>query len=87
MKDNIVDAHKESIHNREKITKSYMCGCFHCVKIFKTSEITKWTDKSKGKGDYTAICPYCGVDAILPEISGYPRTEEFLEKMNKYWFE
>ena len=34
----------------------------------------------------TAICPHCGVDAVIGESSGYPITEAFLQKMNRYWF-
>ena len=36
--------------------------------------------------DLTALCPYCGIDAVIGESAGYPLTEEFLEKMRDYWF-
>ena len=34
----------------------------------------------------TALCPYCVIDAVIGEGAGYPLTEEFLKKMNAYWF-
>ena len=38
-------------------------------------------------GSGTALCPYCGVDAVLGESAGYPLTKEFLRAMRQYWFE
>ena len=35
----------------------------------------------------TAVCPYCGIDAVIGESSGYPITAEFLKRMRKRWFE
>jgi len=81
----IIEAHKYCRNNRENITKSNKCGCFCCLKIFKTSEITEWIDRSN-IGNDTALCPYCGTDSVLPEISGYPITKSFLNKMETYWF-
>ena len=33
-----------------------------------------------------AICPYCGMDSVIGESSGYPITKEFLQKMQEHWF-
>lgn len=86
MENDIIEAHKYCINNRENITKSYRCGCFSCLRIFKSTTPMEWINR-RGKGDDTTLCPYCSVDAVLPEISGFPLTEEFLRKMKKYWFE
>ncbi len=48
-----------SLKNRSHITKSD-CRCFHCFAEFQGSEITKWADRGK-----TALCPKCGVDAVV----------------------
>lgn len=81
MKD-YIDAHKFSINNKEQLLKDKKCGCFYCLKIFDPKEITDWLTDSVG----TAICPYCSIDSIIGEYSGYPVTKEFLKKMHKYWF-
>jgi len=75
-------AHKHTTKNREKLKGDSVCGCFHCIHLFDPSEIREWTDNGK-----TALCPYCGIDAILGESSGYPMTEVFLTKMRNFWFE
>lgn len=82
MKEDIIHAHEFSANHKDQILKDTYCGCFYCLKIFKPSEIKEWIkDKT-----YTAICPYCGIDAIIGESSGYSITGEFLSKMKSYWF-
>ena len=45
----------------------------------------------RGKRDHpdseqTATCPYCAVDSLIPEKSGFPLTYEFLKAMHLHWF-
>lgn len=75
-------AHEYSINHKESLQNDSICGCFYCLKIFAPTEITEWLKDKKG----TAICPYCGIDSVIGESSGYPITQEFLTKMQKYWF-
>ena len=77
-----IDAHKFSANHREQLLKDQICGCFYCMRIFPSTEITQWVADPGG----TAVCPYCGVDSVIGESSGYPITEEFLAKMYKHWF-
>ena len=70
--------------NYPKIKDDKICGCIYCLKIFKPSEIDDWT--MEPNGGHTALCPYCNIDSVIGESSGYPITEEFLNKMNEYWF-
>ena len=79
----IVKAHKASYENEGLLKKSKKCGCFCCGKIFDSSEIIEWAIDRNGD---TALCPYCGIDSVLPDSAGYPLTEEFLMKMHKRWF-
>ncbi len=81
---NIISAHKYSAHNYPDIKNDAVCGCFYCLKVFKPSEINDWVVEPQGKN--TVLCPYCGIDSVIGASSGYPITEEFLEKMYEYWF-
>jgi len=76
----LVRAHSHSSHNLEEVQKSSNCGCFSCLKIFSSSEITEWL------ADGTVLCPDCGVDSVLGSMSGYPLTKDFLAEMNGRWF-
>lgn len=46
------------------------------------SEITEWIEDEGG----TALCPYCGIESVIGENSGYPLTRDFLAEMHQYWF-
>jgi hypothetical protein len=74
-------AHKRSIYHRAEILGSGLCGCFGCLETFEPRVIEEWTDK----GD-TALCPFCGIDSVIGDASGYPITEEFLTAMEARWF-
>jgi hypothetical protein len=55
---------------------------FLLLKDFKPNEIEDWIEDNSG----TAICPYCGINSVIGESSGYPITQELLKKMRDYWF-
>jgi hypothetical protein len=76
----LVEAHSYSDRNIEQVRKSPTSGCFHCLKIFSSSEVTEWL------ADGTVLCPYCNIDSVLGSLSGYPITKDFLVEMNKRWF-
>ncbi len=80
--EDIINAHKFSSNHKQELLQDKKCGCFYCLKIFNPQEIKEWIADNSG----TAICPYCGIDSIIGESSGYPITLEFLEAMNNYWF-
>ena len=50
------------VNHHALVTQSRRCGCFYCGSIFDPKEIRKWADHGR-----TALCPRCGVDAVLPE--------------------
>lgn len=77
-----ITAHQYSTNHREKLLQDAKCGCFYCLNIFSPQEIVDWVEDMEG----TAICPYCSIDSIIGESSGYPITKEFLTEMNQYWF-
>lgn len=79
-----VKAHEFCINHREKLIGDQKCGCFYCGKIFAPSQIEEWIEDAQ---DDTALCPYCGIDAIIGESCGYSITQDFLKRMNAYWFE
>ena len=66
-----IEAHKFSSNNKEALQNDKKCGCFYCLKIFDPK---------------AAVCPYCCIDSVIGESSGYPITTEFLTKMHEYWF-
>jgi len=89
----VVVAHARTSNHRQQIEASTVCGCFHCLTTFAPSEVTQWIDTPVDAPDgtepaagTTALCPRCGVDAVLGSASGYPIDATFLSAMRRYWF-
>jgi RimJ/RimL family protein N-acetyltransferase len=81
------DAHRFCTNNKPQLEKDSICGCFCCEKIFDPAEIDNWyiyDNPCDCLG--TAFCPYCEIDSVIGESSGYPITAEFMAAMNKIWF-
>lgn len=74
------EAHKHCYDNRKEIAKSEKAGCFYCHRIFDAKDVKEWIS-----GEETALCPYCGIDAVIGDIC-QSITAEFLEAMYEYWF-
>lgn len=81
MEKNFKEAHRFSSYHRKDLEKDNICGCFYCLKIFSPSEIEEWEDDGN-----TAVCPYCGIDSVIGESSGFPITTVFFKEMHKEWF-
>lgn len=73
-------AHSHSSHNRGEIEQSSLCGCFSCNRLYLSSEVEDYTDKGE-----TALCPYCAVDSVIGDASGFQLSEGFLQSMHKRW--
>lgn len=76
-----IEAHKYCKGNKKQLSNDRICGCFYCLEIFPPKEIKTWLHYEE-----TAICPYCCIDSVIGESTGYPITKEFLKKMNEHWF-
>ena len=77
-----ISAHQFCTNNRKHLEQSTVCGCFYCRRIFDPNEIKEWIHEKSG----TAICPYCEIDSVIGDKSGFPITGKLLKEMNQYWF-
>ena len=75
-----------STHHRKQLENDKICGCFSCINLFPPSEIIEWCYEEEDGEGVTAICPYCGIDAIIGESTGLPMTQDFLQLLNRYSF-
>jgi hypothetical protein len=64
-----------TINNRKSIQSAKQVGCYHCLTTFESNLVKQYTDK-----ETTAICPYCGVDCLLPSVD-----LATLKKINEHW--
>ena len=68
-------------NHRSELVESKHCGCFFCFRTFPVSEIRIWIDKNQ-----TALCPRCGIDAVIGTASGFVIDDPFLRKLNIFKF-
>jgi hypothetical protein len=78
----VMVAHTYSSRHRQAIEESKQCGCFYCGHVFEPAAILEWCDEGA-----TALCPHCGIDAVLGDASPVPAADPaFLTRMHGHWF-
>jgi hypothetical protein len=80
------EIHGTSANHRSLIERSDICGCFYCRRMFAASEITAWTDTDDRGVGQTALCPHCGIDAVIGSGSGHRITPELLADLRRRFF-
>lgn len=73
----IEDACKFSAGNRASVAQAVNVGCYFCLRTFAAGEVKEWVDQ-----DNTALCPHCGIDSVLPEVTD----TAFLSAAHEHWF-
>lgn len=87
-------AHVHTSFHREAIEASQHCVCGQCQERFAPAEIREWTDwlpsvpesERSDENGQTAICPFCSVDAVLPDSVGLDLSQDFLARFRQHWF-
>lgn len=84
--------HKFSDNHRELLDRSDRAGCFYCGSMFAPGDVLDWVDGlERDSGETTtaatALCPRCGIDAVLPSAAPIPLTQELLDEMRRHWFD
>jgi hypothetical protein len=82
----LLAAHDRSSNHRAAVLASVRCGCFCCCANFTPDEILEWTDEDRDQQGQTAVCPRCGIDAVIGDKSGVDVSHDFLVRMREYWF-
>lgn len=79
-KEELDAGHAYASQHRAMVEASAACSCFFCMSSFPPGYIKEWCDKGQ-----TAICPRCGIDAVVGDAQ-LEVTPEWLDEMNRYWF-
>jgi hypothetical protein len=67
--------------HRAALETAGQCACFFCFKKFATSSIKSWVDAHQ-----TALCPFCGIDAVLGAGDGVRIDDRFLRRLHQHHF-
>ena len=82
MMSKISEIYRYSSQHRTLLQQSERSGCFYCLETFAYSEIEDWCDDEQ-----TAMCPHCGIDAVLGSASVEALIPELLQAMHRAYFE
>jgi hypothetical protein len=71
--------------NYASIKLSSQCGCFYCLKVFSSTDVTEWITEGDSK---TAVCPHCGIDSVIPATNSDNTVDTvLLSEMREHWFD
>lgn len=73
-----------SSKHKQHVMNSRGVRCYHCLKFCRPQDIKEWVDKG-----LTALCPFCGIDAVVPDIAFdfYILDDELFREAQTYYFE
>ncbi len=71
--------HKKSLKNRTDIENAKRCGCFYCLSIYPSHQVTEYWDNGE-----TAVCPECGIDSVVCDSQDLLLTRKFLRTLRHY---
>ena len=75
--------HKAHFTGSGRIKPVAEFGCYYCGEIYRVADkpIIEWVD-----GGYTALCPVCGIDAVIPKIFRSQFTVQDMEILRQKMF-
>lgn len=69
--------------NEIEILQSKTCSCFFCRQTYDARKVNDWINDERG---VTAICPECGMDAVIGDASGLSLDKDLLKEMNLVFY-
>jgi TPR repeat protein len=69
--------------NEIEILKSKTCSCLFCRQTYDARKVSDWVNDERG---VTAICPECGMDAVVGDGGGEPLSHEELKELNLAYY-
>ena len=70
---------KHAEDNEIEIVQSKKCGCYFCRQVYDARNVQEWIDDERG---VTALCPECGMDAVIGDASGVEISKPLMKEMN-----
>ena len=58
--------HARSIRNKRELEQAEVIGCFYCLARLSPEQVTEFCTERRGTFGETGLCPYCGIDSLIP---------------------
>jgi hypothetical protein len=79
----LTQIHNHASNNEIEILHSKTCSCFFCRQTYDARKVNDWINDERG---VTALCPECGMDAVVGDASGLPLDKPTLKEMNLAYY-
>jgi hypothetical protein len=73
--------HKLSRDNKRMLKSVDEGVCYFCGLTCKYEDVKVWV-----RNETTALCPHCGIDAVIPVYAPYVKSEKTIGMMMVRWF-
>ena len=73
--------HTYSVHNKKMVEESENCHCYYCQSTVDSGSVESYADDGE-----TALCPRCGINALIPDSVDEKIDANVLHDMHEYWF-
>ncbi len=74
---------EHTVNNEIEILNSDNCSCIFCCQTYSARLVKDWVPDADGNN---AICPNCGIDAVIGDSSGYIFDKKRLKTINLHFF-
>lgn len=74
---------EHATNNEIEIVQSKECGCYFCRHHYDARKVNDWISDERG---VSALCPECGMDAVVGDASGLDISKEKLKTLNLYFY-
>ncbi len=75
----LIDIQKRTHNNEVQILHSKTCSCLFCRQTYDARLVNDWVNDEHGMN---AICPECGMDAVIGDNGGEPIDKALLKELN-----
>lgn len=76
---------KATFKNFAAVRESEIAACLYCKTTMNVEEICEYIVENVE--EKTALCPKCGIDVIVPDVSGFPITDVmWLEDVHLHFY-
>ncbi len=79
----LLEIQRHAVNNDLEILKSETASCFFCRQTYSARKVNDWITDERG---VTAICPECGMDAVVGDASGFALTHDDLKALNAAFY-
>ena len=79
----LIQLHSHATNNEIEILKSKTCSCFFCRQSYSARLVNDWVSDERG---VSAICPECGMDAVIGDACGVPLDKATLKALNLAYY-